>query len=215
MRLDGFMLAQRYPGTYDGILAGASAFNWATFVPVMYYPQFVMVQLSHYPKNCVFSAIVDAAVVACDELDGVKDGILSLAKDCDYDPLQMVGKQVECEDGKATISEKDAQIMRKAWDGPKYKDGTPIWYGVNGGASFGDLANTTCDGGRWKGGPFGIASSWFQNFVLQNNTADLSAQDGDDFRAVTNLSISAYKSATSTDNPDLRDFRESSGKLLH
>ncbi|KAF4969187.1 hypothetical protein FSARC_3563 [Fusarium sarcochroum] len=65
----GLMLAQRYPGTYDGILAGAPAINWATFVPV---------------NMCVFSAIVDAVLEACDELDGVKDGILSLPKEWDF-----------------------------------------------------------------------------------------------------------------------------------
>ncbi|PNP59970.1 hypothetical protein FNYG_14707 [Fusarium nygamai] len=211
----GLMLAQRYPGTYDGILAGAPAINWATFVPVMYYPQFVMNQLNHYPKMCVLSAIVDAAVEACDELDGVKDGILSLPNECHFDPSQMVGKQVKCEDDKVTVSEKDAQLVRMVWDGPKHKDGTPIWYGMNRGASFIDLANSACNGDRCQGVPFGIASTWIQNFVLQNSTADLTALPEDGFGAVTNLSISAYKSVTSTDNPDLRDFRESGGKLLH
>ncbi|KAF4944146.1 hypothetical protein FGADI_12895, partial [Fusarium gaditjirri] len=211
----GLMLAQRYPGTYDGILAGAPAINWATFVPVMFYPQFVMNQLKHYPKMCVFSAIVDAAVEACDELDGVKDGILSLPKECDYDPSQMVGKRVKCEDEKVTVSEKDAQVLKRVWDGPKHRDGTPIWYGMNRGASFSDLANSTCDGDRCKGVPFRIASSWIQNFVFQNRTADLTTLQEDGFRTVSNLSISAYKPVTSTDNPDLRDFRKSGGKLIH
>lgn len=38
----GHMLAQRYPTQFDGILAGAPAFNWASFIVSEYWPQLVM-----------------------------------------------------------------------------------------------------------------------------------------------------------------------------
>lgn len=38
----GHMMAQRYPEQYDGILATASAFNWAQFVTSEYWPQVVL-----------------------------------------------------------------------------------------------------------------------------------------------------------------------------
>ncbi|KAM0435848.1 hypothetical protein ACHAPT_002739 [Fusarium lateritium] len=211
----GLMLAQRYPDAYDGILAGAPAINWASFVPGLYYPQFVMNQLNHFPKPCIFSAIVDATIKACDDLDGIKDGILSLPFQCHFDPSRMVDRKVDCGGEDVTVTKKDVEVIRKIWDGPKHADGTPIWYGMPRGVSLQDLANTTCQGDRCTGVPFGIAADWIKLFVLQNKTLDLTSLPENGFEAVSDLSVSAYKSVTNTDDPDLQAFRETGGKLLH
>ncbi|KAL6245749.1 hypothetical protein RBB50_006902 [Rhinocladiella similis] len=212
----GLLLAQRYPDAYDGILAGAPAINWATFVPGMYYPQFLMNQANYYPHICVWDAINNATIDACDHLDGVRDHILSLPKKCNFDPHTMVGTSISCEGGSVTINTHDADMMKAFWDGPRYPDQTPIWYGMNKGTSPVDLANTTCDGRNCIGGsPFQIASDWISLFVLQNTTYDLTTLGAEDFAAVMNLSISGFKTLSSTDSPDLLDFRQKGGKILH
>lgn len=212
----GFLLAQRYPDAYDGILAGAPAINWATFVPGMYYPQFVMNQENYYPPTCVWEAMNNATVAACDGLDGVEDGILSLPSECDFDPHIMVGQSVNCADESITITTLDADMMVMFWDGPTYKDGSSIWYGMNKGTSPSNLANTTCSGMNCTSGyPFQIASDWISLFVFQNDTYDPATLPAEGFAAVMNLSISAHKALTSTDNADLRDYRNAGGKILH
>ncbi|KAK4934666.1 hypothetical protein LTR10_024130 [Elasticomyces elasticus] len=214
--LYGMLLAQRYPDAYDGILAGAPAINWATFVPGMYYPQFVMNQAGYYPPTCVWDAMNNATIEACDLLDGVKDHILSLPAECDFDPYTMVGTSISCDEGTVTINADDADMMVKFWEGPRYPDGSSIWYGMNKGTSPFDLANTTCSDLNCTGGyPFTIASEWISLFVLQNTTYDLTTLGADDFAAVMNLSISAHKALTSTDSPDLFNFRATGGKILH
>jgi feruloyl esterase len=56
----GMMMAQRYPKGYNGILANAPAFNWASFIVAEYWPQFIMNQLKVYPSTCEFAAITKA-----------------------------------------------------------------------------------------------------------------------------------------------------------
>lgn len=45
------MLAQRYPDTFDGIVALAPAINWGQFIPAEYWPQQVMNRLGAYPQH--------------------------------------------------------------------------------------------------------------------------------------------------------------------
>lgn len=211
----GLMLAQRYPTAYDGILAGAPAINWATFVPAMYYPKFVMDQMSHPLSQCAFDAIRNATVEACDNLDGVLDGIISAPDKCDFDPYSLVGKSFECSEKEITISTNDAAVVQKLWDGPRQTDGSFIWYGMSKGTQLRGLGNSPCTIGECASVPFQIASDWIKLFVLQDPKFDLSTLTPEGFDAVMNLSISAYRAIASTDNPDLHEFHQAGGKLLH
>ncbi len=44
----GLMMAQRFPNAYDGILAGAPAINWPSFIVAEYWGQLIMNQLDVY-----------------------------------------------------------------------------------------------------------------------------------------------------------------------
>ena len=44
----GYMMAQRYPGVYDGILASAPGINWDRLMLGLVYPQVVMNEKSEY-----------------------------------------------------------------------------------------------------------------------------------------------------------------------
>lgn len=83
------------------------------------------------PPPCVFDALTEAAVNACDELDGVKDSIISLPGLCDFDPFSLVGKSIECSDIEQNImiTKKMANLIREIWTGPSTPDGEFIWYG--------------------------------------------------------------------------------------
>ena len=69
------MEAQRYPADYDGIIAGApSAFF--THIGVLFDWNILATHRSHqlYSRRKM-PAIEAAALAACDERDGVKDGV--------------------------------------------------------------------------------------------------------------------------------------------
>ncbi|EFY93649.1 feruloyl esterase, putative [Metarhizium acridum CQMa 102] len=211
----GLMLAQRYPAAYDGILAGAPAINWATFVPGMYYPKFVMDQEGHQLSQCAFDAIRNATVKACDGLDGVEDGIISALDQCDFDPRSLVGKKFDCNGEAIKIAAKDAAIVQKFWDGPKQRDGSFMWYGMSKGVELKGLGGAPCTLAECAGVPFQIASDWIKLFVLQDPNLDLSTLSPEGYEAAVNLSVNAYRSVASNDNPDLTEFRQAGGKLLH
>ncbi len=74
----GWMEAQRFPDDYDGILAGAPAFNWDRFIPAELWPELVMnLNVGAPISQTKLNAINVAAVKACDAIDGVTDGIIS------------------------------------------------------------------------------------------------------------------------------------------
>lgn len=77
-------LAQKYPADYDGILAGAPAFNFTRFTFSQFYAQVVMQQDLGSPITPVkLGAISARAVASCDTL-GI--GLLLDAQSCSYDP---------------------------------------------------------------------------------------------------------------------------------
>ena len=72
-----FTEAQRYPGDYDGIIAGAPA---AYVTRLQGIQVWISQQANRSPASLIpaekFSLIHNAVLAACDGLDGVKDGVL-------------------------------------------------------------------------------------------------------------------------------------------
>ncbi|MBB5774015.1 DUF6351 family protein [Nonomuraea jabiensis] len=210
----GYMEAQRHPDDYDGILAGAPGINWDEFEVATLWPQVVMNEEKTYPAPCEFNAFNEAAVKACDRLDGVNDGVIGDPSACDYDPRGLIGKTVECDGEQQTISAADATVMRKIWDGPRTPSGKRLWYGLPVGAGF-DLANTILgeDGNR-VGAPFPVPAAWVQTFVKRQPAFDLTTITYADFAKLFKQSQAEYDTVIGTDDPDLSAFRRSGGKLL-
>lgn len=113
---------------YQGVLAAAPAINWVTFLVTEYFAHVEMKRLNYYPAPCELHAITAAAIEACDELDGVKDGIVAAHGQCKFDPLSVVGQKYDCEGDSRKITKEAAQIAAATWTGP-IKDGKPVWYG--------------------------------------------------------------------------------------
>lgn len=86
--------------------------------------------MKYYPPICEIQAITKAAIEACDELDGVKDGVISAFRLCGFDAKSVVGQKYECREGDTRkITKEAAEVANIGWTGPLKKDGTPVWYG--------------------------------------------------------------------------------------
>ena len=111
----GLMLAQRYPDAFDGIAAAAPAINWNSFLVQDLWPSVLMDKLRAYPPSCEFDAITAAAIEACDAEDGVVDGVISHPETCKFDPMDIVGRTINCTNfGRNwTISSSAAEIVRE------------------------------------------------------------------------------------------------------
>ncbi|MCQ4207973.1 tannase/feruloyl esterase family alpha/beta hydrolase [Streptomyces longispororuber] len=212
----GYMEAQAYPDDYDGILADAPAVNWDEFEVATLWPQVVMNNEKTYPTDCELNAFTDAAVKACDKLDGVRDGLVNDSSRCDFDPRRLIGTKVDCDGEERTITAADAAVVRKIWDGPRTTSGQKLWAGVPVGADLKGLAHSAPDpaDGVVKGQPFQVPALWVQLFLKKDPNFDLTKITYSEFTKLFRQSQAEYDKVIGTDDPDLSDFRASGGKLL-
>ncbi|MFF7216126.1 DUF6351 family protein [Streptomyces sp. NPDC008238] len=211
----GYMEAQRYPDDYDGILADAPAVNWDEFEVATLWPQVVMNNEKTYPADCELDAFTNAAVKACDSLDGVRDGLVNDPERCDVDPRKLIGTKVVCHGEELTITAADAAVVRKIWDGPHTASGRKLWSGVPVGADLKGLAATTTEpDGTVKGNPFPVPAAWVRLWLEKDPSFDLSKITYRQFTQLFEQSRAEYDKVIGTDDPDLSGFRASGGKLL-
>lgn len=112
----GLAMAQQFPDAFDGILAISPAINIESFIPAGYWPTQIM--RIRYPPPCEIDAFVSAAVEACDGLDGVKDGIISLPYLCNVTAFDFVGKHYNWGTQHSLSSSK---VVQEAWSGSRSK----------------------------------------------------------------------------------------------
>ena len=165
----GHKLAQLHPDDFDGILAGAPAFNWTRFITNELYPQIVYQRdLAGVPlKSGQLNLMGNAAINACDSVNGQHIGYIPDPSKCRYDPTTDLS--VICVANGGTNATADcvtpvqAQAMNKLWFG-QTRDGTApppsadnswslhigrgnhLWYGLARGSSFGGLGGSTAAG---------------------------------------------------------------------
>ncbi|MEU4426441.1 tannase/feruloyl esterase family alpha/beta hydrolase [Actinoplanes sp. NPDC024001] len=198
----GYLEAQRYPHDYDGILANAPAINWDRFAVATIWPAVVYNELNVAPSACEIGAFNTAVVKACDTLDGVKDNIIDNPQKCAWDPRTLVGTTVVCDGQTQTITKAEAEAIRKIWQGPG-----KLWYGPNKGA---DIATYLANPAQ----PFFVADNWVKYFVTRNPALDTRNLTYRDFGKLFASSRKQFNSVIGTDDPNLRAFRDSGGKLL-
>ena len=95
----GLMAAQRYPGDFDAIVAGAPVYNQIHLNESQVARQVAMLRdparLVPASKVTLFAG---AVMAACDPQDGVKDGIISQPRRCTFDPSVLACKAGDAPD---------------------------------------------------------------------------------------------------------------------
>ncbi|KAH8809185.1 tannase and feruloyl esterase-domain-containing protein [Xylogone sp. PMI_703] len=204
----GLMIAQRYPEAYDGILASCPAVNMPSLGVGGFWPQLVMDLLGHYPKPCELEAIQNAAIIECDELDGVKDGVISAPDSCSFKPEELVGKIINCDNEKVNISSGSALIAAATWEGAKATDGKSIWFGSPVGTPLTGpiaLADTLCGDGGCSGLPMPIAEDWIKMFLEKDPDFDLKSLSLSRFERLMHMSRQQYDSILGANDPNLSE----------
>ena len=110
----GLMEAQRFPGDFDGIIAGAPANNMTHFAADgVWISQAVQRNPASYVPPTLHPIIHQAVLDACDARDGVKDGVLEDPRACAFDP-----KILECTKGVETsgcLTTRQVETLRKIY----------------------------------------------------------------------------------------------------
>ena len=165
------MEAQRYPEDFEGIVAGAPAYNWtigmgATMTQNMraMYPDPNNLQEALIgPKEQ--ELIESSYLKMCDDQDGIKDGILNDPRQCKFDVASLLCK------GKKTdscLSKAQLAAVTTVYEGPKDKQGNKLFYGFPFGGETGE--------GGW--------SLWVTGGLkYQENNSDYQEGLGSDFPA--------------------------------
>jgi hypothetical protein len=207
----GVMEAQRYPGAYDGILAGAPVINYPQMQTGQLWGQTVMLADGDAVAPCKFAAAVTAEVSACDTVgDGVRDGVIGDPLGCRFDLSTLVGRATPC----GTITAQDVAVMKKIQQGPRRQDGSFLWYGLAPGASFAGLNDTVEQDGELVGAPFQYDLWWFSLFLAQDRSWDWRTLTPAGFESYFDEAVSRYDDVLGAADPDLSGFARAGGKLL-
>jgi feruloyl esterase len=106
----GITEAQRYPADFDAIIAGAPAVNAMS----LHAARIAINQVVHRSADSFippdkYSLVHDAALNACDALDGVKDGVIDSPSRCKFDPKVLACKDA---DGPACLTAAQVDTAR-------------------------------------------------------------------------------------------------------
>lgn len=192
---EALMEAQRFPADYDGILAGAPAYNWTGLLSAAAENlRRMSVTENALPAEKV-PALAAAVNAACDAKDGVKDGVLNDPRECRFDPSTMICKG---SDGASCLSPAQAETVRKIYAGvdaagvrlpglePGAEDGPEGWArwitgdGREASMSFyghGYFANFVYAQPEWK--PAGSSFDHDYKLAKERTSADLDATEMD------------------------------------
>src|SRR6516162_5607845 len=136
----GYLLAQELGDELDGILANAPAMYWTRFITAEMWGQIVMKDMTGGPILAgKLNYATNAAIAACDTLDGVKDGIIDDPRTCTFSantPALICTANGGTSTDPNCLKPAEAQAIDKIWDGPRNSKGNKIWFGLDRGTSL-------------------------------------------------------------------------------
>lgn len=200
------MEAQRYPEDFDGIVAGAPAFNWTGFAAMganlaqTFYPdpkQLTKTVLTQDDLDRLYKEVIKQT----DEQDGLKDGIIDNPATAKFDLSKVPG-----------LSEAQRAAIEAVYKGVGNQDG-PIYPGFPIGAEGGP-------GGwfSWLVGPndkgvnlsFAFSTNIFKYFFMHDPNWDYSTYDFSTWKQDTHLGGTVLNAL----DPDLEGLASRGGKLI-
>jgi hypothetical protein len=207
---EALMEAQRYPGDFNGIVAGDPANHWTHLLAGAVWDFQALIQTpGSYLSPAKLKLVEAEAIKQCGDEDGVIEDPLS----CHFQP-----EKIRCASGDATSCLTDSQIkaLRKIYDGPKDPHtGQQIIAGFSPGGEGEENGWT-----RWIAGPtpdgkqaliYQFASNFFGYVVAARADIDLSKFDFDRDIASTD---GRFAPIFNSYDPDLSAFRNHGGKLI-
>jgi feruloyl esterase len=208
---EALMEAQRYPEDYDGILAGAPANYWTHLLMAgAWEAQALMKDPASYIPPSKITALGAAVNAACDQQDGVADGVINDPGACRFDPSVLLCKGPDS-DSCFTVAQVEA--LKKIYAGPKNSKGQQLYVGRPMGGEDGP--------GGWKlwitgAAPgkslqYAFTTNFFKYMVFNNPDWDFKT-----FNFDTDVKIDDEKQAANLNatDPNLKPFRARGGKLI-
>jgi feruloyl esterase len=196
--------AQTFPDDFDGIAAGAPVLNWThRSVEALWVAQAALKDPASYIPPEKYLLIHQAAIAACDEKDGLKDGIISDPSSCRFDPGTL-----ECKEGDSPqcLTHPQVEAARKIYApalnprtgeqlSPGFEPGSELgWRAIAGGPE-----------------PFSAAGDYFKYVVFRDPNWNWRTFNLDTDSALADRMDDNTVNATS---PNLTRFTSHQGRLI-
>ncbi|HMC77484.1 MAG TPA: tannase/feruloyl esterase family alpha/beta hydrolase [Vicinamibacterales bacterium] len=215
------MEAQRFPGDFDGIAAGAPVFDWTRVLAAgIKNSQAAFPDQASLAKPIVtadnLKLVQDSALKACDALDGVTDGVIDDPVACRFD-LATVAACANDVAGADCLTRAERRVFERVYapltdDQGIVYEGQPV--GVEAGAGSWQTWITGNERAAAAGQPtlgWGFSTQFFKNFVFADPAWDYTRYDvAKNWRHDSRV----YTALMNADSPDLSAFRGHKGKLL-
>jgi hypothetical protein len=211
---EAFMEAQRFPADYDGILAGAPAYNWTTLLTgAAIGMQTLLADNASYIPAAYVPLIHRTILAQCDKLDklpgDVKDGIVDDPRACHFDAATL-----GCKSGHSQRCLTPAQVKSlNTFLSERRVSDTTIFPVLPAGGELDPNGWATWIMGqeRGKSAMSGFGYGYFANMVYSDTKWDFHT-----FDPVAGLAAAREKTSEALDatNPDLSAFRQRGGKLI-
>ncbi len=206
---------QRYPGDFDGVVAGAPGNNRVRLNAAFLW-QFLANHERGAPAPILPAAklpvITRAVVAACDGLDGVTDGVIDDPRKCPFDPASLL-----CKDADAATCLTNAQVavVKKVYAGAKNpRTGEQVYPGWPPGSE----ALTSLPDGRpgagWQqywGTTEPTRANFWRHWVFERPEFDWWAFDFDRDVQAADEKVGRLVDQV---NPDLSAFKAKGGKAI-
>ena len=203
----GLKAAQRFPGDYDGIVAGAPANFWTHLMASGNWIGHATLKepASYIPKE-KYPLIHKAALDACDAIDGVKDGLIEDPVRCRFDP-----KALLCADGDgpSCLTAPQVEAAKKIYTGAiNPRTAKEIFPGLEPGSELGWAA--------MAGGPdaFPITADHFKYVVFKDPSWDFRTLNFDRDVELADKLDNVDGGLLNATDPDVKKFFGHGGKLL-
>lgn len=209
----GLMAAQRYPGDFDGILAGAPVLRFSdTGLWNIWNAQAL---LKAPIRKAQLPALAKAVMDRCDAVDGVKDGLISDPRQCSFDPAKDLNI---CENGgDDCFSKEQVETLKTLAKGVTVK-GKTVFPGVVAGTEGLDAAGAS-GWDQWVISENGPSRQLAYGDTFVKNMAMLPASgkaiDWKSFDFDTQYEkVVAVRELVDADNPDLSAFQKRGGRMI-
>ena len=230
------MEAQRYPEDFDGIVAGAPAYNWThelgarnAWVNQVMYPDpndLSVAVIGPEAQQLIGKTVMDQ----CDSLDGLEDGILNNPIQCEFDV-----ESLACDGGKtnACLSNQEVDAAKRIYDDLHDQDGLisrgmppggelspggwALWF--TGGLDLQKDVGDFQEGVRTEpdypdpvtpNAHFAFGNGVMKYLVFHDSDWNYADYSFETFR----YDVATVAPTLNATNPDLSAFRERGGKLL-
>jgi Tannase and feruloyl esterase len=203
------MEAQRFPADFDGIIAGAPAYDWTGLAAANIRNMQAVFPDPHRTTSLMFTPetlkTIEATIIeSCDARDGVTDGLIDDPRQCHFDvntlPISADQKRALRAIYEPTTNRDGEIYPGQPFGGEGQTAGWPQWItGVN-----------ASQPGQAPSLRFAFGTGIFKYLVFNDPNWDYSTYELANWKKDTALAASFLNAS----NPDLRSFNSRGGKLI-